>query len=199
MSCEKKLSNLISNQKTLLALKTKHIPSALLAESNTLKGCCLSRVKIVIMRGFHWRICFFYPKRWQIHFSEFEKKHNVAVVWTHRSSSESVITPNNVQSCQAPLPPLRPPQISFVWMCNYFCCTERKTIGILQFASLLEAACIWKRGLFQQPALSPNIENTLALCCVSSSCSDICGSPVLRFTKTVWQECEMGFLVIMRL
>lgn len=129
------------------------------------------------MWGFHWRIAVrLYSQRGDKSiFQKFNWKHNVAAGWTHRSSSESVITPNNVQSCQAPLSlclsPLKPSQISFVWMCNYLCCTEeKKQLASCNLLPRLEAVYIWKRGLCRQPALSPNIQNALALCCVSSPC-----------------------------
>lgn len=157
--CEKYLSYLISNQQTLLlTLKIKHIPSALLIKSaKHRKG-----VKCVIMWGFHWGMCF-YSQSGDKSFSFFFKsnwKHNAAVGWTHRSSSVSVITPNNVQSCQAPLSlsrclsPLKPSQISFVWMCNYFVARRMKknnwhpAICLLvggsehQRAGFVSAACI---------------------------------------------------------
>lgn len=189
--CEKYLSYLISNQQTLLlTLKIKHIPSALLIKSaKHRKG-----VKCVIMWGFHWGMCF-YSQSGDKSFSFFFKsnwKHNAAVGWTHRSSSVSVITPNNVQSCQAPLSlsrclsPLKPSQISFVWMCNYFVAwRKKKTIGILQFASSLEAASIRERGLCRQPALSPNIHKyTGTLLWVPPPLhANICGSPALQVTK----------------
>lgn len=119
-----------------------------------------------VMNPFSLFFLFFFKSNW---------KHNAAVGWTHRSSSVSVITPNNVQSCQAPLSlslclsPLKPSQISFVWMCNYFV-AQRKKEKKKQLAScnLLPR---WRQRASESGVCVGSLHcrqtstNTLALCC----------------------------------
>lgn len=101
-------------------------------------------------------------KRWQIDFSKFLLKiQHYSEVNTKKSSSESIITPNNVQSRQASFSlPLRLPlkTIPNQFWCEcviiffFFTAKEEKkknkktTLSILQFASLLEGVYIWNQG-----------------------------------------------------
>lgn len=103
-------------------------------------------------------------------------------MWIYRSLSESVIMPNNVQSCQVPLslctPHLKPNQISFVWMCNYFCCMEGGGGHKTQLASCnlfvrLKAGFVWAASI-----VCYTFKYAPVLGCVSWQ-PDICVSPAL--------------------